>query len=121
VRAFTRFLGRSPDTTTARHYQLHLVGHGATLGSLNAVIAGPKFFLWAALYESDLMARPQPVRLPRVLSVVLNSDEVNHLVAATGNLKHQTAPSVVYGAGLRQWSGCAEGGDVDGIEQRLTL
>jgi len=43
----------------------------------------------------------QPVRVPRVLPVVLSPDEVRRLIEAAGNLKHQTALSVAYGAGLR--------------------
>jgi integrase len=33
--------------------------------------------------------------------VVLSREEVARLIAAAGNLKHQTALSVAYGAGLR--------------------
>jgi integrase len=43
----------------------------------------------------------QPVRVPRILPVVLSPDEVRRLIEAAGNLKHQTALSVAYGAGLR--------------------
>lgn len=123
VREFTRFLGRSPDTTTVedlRRYQLHLVDHGVSPVSLNAAITGLKFFFEITLHEPDLMARMQPVRVPRVLPVVLSPDEVGRLIAATGNLKHQTALSVAYGAGLRASEVVAlKVGDVDG--QRMTL
>jgi integrase/recombinase XerD len=68
--------------------------------SLNAVITGLKFFFDITLNQPELMARIQPVRVPRTLPVVLSPDEVARLIAA-GNLKHQTALSVVYGAGLR--------------------
>ncbi|MGF6413480.1 site-specific recombinase XerD [Paraburkholderia sp. MM5482-R2] len=43
----------------------------------------------------------QPVRVPRILPVVLSPDEVRRLIEAAGNLKHQTTLSVAYGAGLR--------------------
>lgn len=123
VREFTRFLGRSPDTATVedlRRYQLHLVDHGVSPVSLNAAITGLKFFFEITLHEPDLMARMQPVRVPRVLPVVLSPDEVGRLIAATGNLKHQTALSVAYGAGLRASEVVAlKVGDVDG--QRMTL
>src|SRR5471030_3547115 len=104
VRQFTVFLGRSPDTATVgnlRRYQLHLVDHGVSPVSLNAAITGLKFFFEITLHEPDLMARMQPVRVPRTLPVVLSPDEVGRLIAATGNLKHQTALSVAYGTGLR--------------------
>src|ERR1700759_1255171 len=88
VREFTRFLGRSPDTATVenlRRYQLHLVAHGGSPVSLNAAITGLKFFFEITLHEPDLMARMQPVRVPRVLPVVLSPTEVGSLIAATGN------------------------------------
>jgi integrase/recombinase XerD len=67
------------------------------------------------------MARMQPVRVPRTLPVVLSPDEVRRLIAATGNLKHQTAPSVAYGAGLRASEVVAlKVGDVDRIEMNAS-
>jgi integrase/recombinase XerD len=123
VREFSRFLGRSPDTATVedlRGYQLHLADHGTLPVSLNAAITGLKFFFEITLHEPDLMARMQPVRVPRTLPVVLSPDEVGRLIAATGNLKHQTALSVAYGAGLRAGEVVAlKVGDVD--SQRMTL
>ena len=104
VREFSRYLRRSPDTATVedlRGYQLHLVDHGTSPVSLNAAITGLKFFFGITLQEPELMARMQPVRVPRTLPVVLSPDEVRRLIAATGNLKHQTALSVAYGTGLR--------------------
>ncbi|WP_410450771.1 tyrosine-type recombinase/integrase [Paraburkholderia sp. UCT2] len=104
VREFSRYLGRSPDTATVedlRGYQLDLVDHGTSPVSLNAAITGLKFFFETTLHEPELMARMQPVRVPRTLPVVLSPDEVRRLIAATGNLKHQTALSLAYGTGLR--------------------
>jgi integrase/recombinase XerD len=82
VRQFTEFLGRAPDTTTVedlRRYQLHLVDHGVSPVSLNAAITGLKFFFEITLHDPDLMARMQPVRVPRTLPVVLSPDEVARL------------------------------------------
>ena len=104
VRQLAAFLGRSPDTATVedlRRYQLHLVDHGTSPVSLNATITGLKFFFEVTLDQGELMAKMQPVRVPRTLPVVLSRDEVARLIAATRNLKHQTALSVAYGAGLR--------------------
>ena len=53
------------------------------------------------LDRSELMAKMKPVFVPRTLPVVLSREEVGSLIAATKNLKHQTALSVAYGAGLR--------------------
>jgi integrase/recombinase XerD len=104
VRRLAAFLGRAPDTVTVedlRRYQLHLVDHGTSPISINAAITGLKFFFEVTLDRSELIAKMRPVRVPRKLPVVLSPDEVARLIAAAGNLKHQTALSVAYGAGLR--------------------
>ena len=123
VRQFALYLGRSPDTASAedlRNYQLHLVDHGISPVSLNAAISGLKFFFDITLDHQELMARMQPVRVPRTLPVVLSPEEVSRLIAAAGNLKHQTALSVAYGAGLRASEVVAlKVGEVD--SQRMTL
>jgi integrase/recombinase XerD len=123
VRQFAGFLGRSPDTASVedlRRYQLHLVDHGTSPISLNAAITGLKFFFDVTLDDGELMAKMQPVRVPRTLPVVLSREEVARLIAATGNLKHQTALSVAYGTGLRASEVVAlKVGDVD--SQRMTL
>jgi len=101
---FAAFLGRSPVTASTedlRRYQLHLVDHGISPVSLNAAITGLKFFFEVTLGDAQRMAKMRPVRVPRTLPVVLSPDEVARLLAAAGNLKHQTALAVAYGAGLR--------------------
>src|SRR6266542_2491225 len=101
VQRFAAYLGRSPDTATVedlRRYQLHLVDLGTSPVSLNAAITGLKFFF----------------------EVTLGQGEVARLIAATRNLKHQTALSVAYGAGLRVSEVVAlKVGDID--SQRMTL
>ena len=123
VRQFAGFLGRSPDTASVedlRRYQLHLVDQGVSPISLNAAITGLKFFFEVTLDHGELMYKMQPVRVPRTLPVVLSREEVARLIAAAGNLKHQTALSVAYGAGLRASEVVAlKVGDID--SQRMTL
>jgi site-specific recombinase XerD len=123
VRRFTAFLGRSPDTATVeelRRFQLHLVDSGTSPVSLNAAITGLKFFFEVTLGQPDLMAKMQPVRVPHTVPVVLSREEVARLIAAASNLKHQTALSVAYGAGLRASEVIAlKVGDID--SQRMTL
>jgi len=123
VRNFTKYLGRAPDTASVeelRNYQLHLVDHGISPASLNAAISGLKFFFNVTLDRSDLMAKMQPVHLPRKLPVILSREEVSRLIAAAGNLKHQTALAVAYGTGLRVNEVVAlKVGDID--SQRMTL
>ena len=104
VRQFTRYLRRSPDTATIedlRNYQLYLVDRGASAISLNAAITGLKFFFGVTLDRGAVMAKMQHVFVPRRLPAVLSRAEVKRLIAAADNLKHQTALSVAYGAGLR--------------------
>jgi len=104
VKRLTRFLGRSPDTATIedlRRFQLFLVDQGASPVTLNATITGLKFFFDVTLDRGELMAKMQPVYMPRTLPVVLSRDEVSRLIVAAGNLKWQTALSVAYGTGLR--------------------
>jgi site-specific recombinase XerD len=123
VRQLAGYLGRSPDTATVedlRNYQLHLVDHGTSPVSLNAAITGLKFFFEVTVDRAELMAKMQPVHVPRTLPVVLSREEAARLIAAAGNLKHQTALSVAYGAGLRASEvAVLKVSDVD--SQRMTL
>jgi integrase/recombinase XerD len=123
VRRFTAFVGRAPDTATVedlRRFQLHLVDSGTSPVSLNAAITALKFFFEVTLGQGELMAKMQPVRVPRTLPVVLSRGEVSRLIAAARNLKHQTALSVAYGAGLRASEVVSlKVSDID--SQRMTL
>jgi site-specific recombinase XerD len=123
VRGLAQYLGRSPDTATVedlRRYQLHLVDAGTSPISLNAAITGLKFFFEVTLRQPERMAGMKPVRVPRNPPVVLSPEEVARLIEAAGNLKHQTALAVAYGAGLRVSEVVAlKVGDID--SQRMTL
>ncbi len=123
VRNFAKYLGRSPDAATVedlRQYQLHLVDHGISPSSLNAAISGLKFFFDVTLDRGEVMAKMQPVHLPRKLPVILSREEVGRLIAAAGNLKHQTALALAYGTGLRVTEVVSlKVGDID--SQRMTL
>lgn len=123
VRNFTKYLGRSPDMATVedlRNYQLHLVDHGISPASLNAAISGLKFFFTVTLDREEVMAKMQPVHLPRKLPVILSRKEVRRLIAAARNLKHQTALALAYGTGLRVNEVVSlKVGDID--SQRMTL
>ena len=79
VRQAGRLPARSPDTATVedlRNFQLHLVDQGTSPITLNATITGLKFFFDVTLDRSELMAKMQPVRVPRTLPVVLSREEV---------------------------------------------
>jgi site-specific recombinase XerD len=123
VRRFAAYLHRPPDTATVedlRNFQLHLVDEGTSPTTLNATITGLKFFCEITLDRAELTAKMQPVHVPRTLPVVLSREEVARLIAATGNLKHQTALSLAYGTGLRASEVVSlKVGDID--SQRMTL
>ncbi len=123
VRKFAQYLGRSPDTASVedlRNYQLHLVDHGTSPASLNSAISGLKFFFSVTLDRPELMAKMQPVHLPRKLPVILSPEEVKGLIAAAGNLKHQTALALAYATGLRVNEVVSlKVGDID--SERMTL
>jgi integrase/recombinase XerD len=98
------YLGRSPATASAedlRRYQLHCVDRGVSPITLNATITGLKFLFETTLDRADLMAKIRPVRVAHTLPVILSREEVGRLIEAARNLKHRTALSVAYGAGLR--------------------
>ena len=123
VRQFAAHLKRSPDTATAddlRLYQLYMIDHGTSAVSINNALSGLRFLFEHTLDHPELMRKMQPVPVPHKLPVVLSRDEVARLLAAVGNLKHQTALSVAYGAGLRVSEVCAlKVSDVD--SQRMAL
>jgi site-specific recombinase XerD len=123
VRSLTAFLGRSPDTATVedlRRFQLHMVDRGSSPITLNATITGLKFFFGVTLDRGELMAKMQPVHVPRTLPVVLSRDEVARLILAAPNQKYQTALSIAYGTGLRVSEVIAlKVSDID--SQRMTL
>jgi integrase/recombinase XerD len=123
VRKLAAYLGRSPDTATVedlRNFQLHLVDTGISPITLNATLTGLKFFFDITLGQIELMARMQPVKVPRTLPVVLSTEEVSRLIAAARSVKHQAALSVAYGAGLRASEVISlKISDVD--SQRMTL
>ena len=104
VRNFASYLHRSPDTATAedlRNYQLYLIDQGISPASLNVAITGLKFFFDITVGDTERIGKMQPVQVPRKLPVILSREEVRRLIAASNNLKHQTALAVAYGTGLR--------------------
>ena len=123
VRRLAKYLHRHPETATAeelRSFQLHLVDQGVSPITLNATITGLKFFFEVTVGHREVMAKMQPVHVPRTLPIILSREEVGRLIAASGNLKHQTALAVAYGAGLRASEVTAlKVGDID--SQRMTL
>jgi len=101
---FARFFSRSPDLASPedlRAFQLRLVEQGVSSTTINATIAGLKFFFGVSLEHPSALKRMSPVRTPQKLPRVLSVDQVTRLLHAATNLKHRAALSVAYGAGLR--------------------
>ena len=104
VAGFAAFLERSPSTATAediRRFQIQQSERGMNPPAMNSTVAALRFFFNHTVDRPDLARKLIRLRYPRKLPVVLSSDEVAHLLAATTCLKHRAALSVAYGAGLR--------------------
>jgi integrase/recombinase XerD len=125
VRHFAGWLHRSPDTASAedlRRYQLHCVDRGVSPITLNATITGLKFFFEVTMNRPELMAKMRPVRVARTLPVILSREEVSRLIDSARTLKHRTALSVAYGAGLRVSEVVAlKVGDIDSTRMLLRV
>jgi integrase/recombinase XerD len=125
VRHFAGWLQRSPDTASAedlRRYQLHCVDRGVSPITLNAAITGLKFFFEVTMNRPDLMTKMRPVRVARTLPVILSREEVSRLIDSARTLKHRTALSVAYGAGLRVSEVVAlKVGDIDSTRMLLRV
>jgi integrase/recombinase XerD len=107
IEAFTRFLGRSPDTATPedlRRFQVHEMEQGAKPPKMNTQVSALRFFLKTTLGRLDLVHNLARVEYPRKLPRVLSPEDVARLLeAAPGpGLKYKAALSVAYGAGLRR-------------------
>ena len=104
VEKFAKFLGRSPDESTAedvRAFLIHELDRG--LSRSYCVIqqnALRHLYLDTLGRTDELQAIPRPKR-ERRLPVVLSREEVRRLFAVTGNLKHKALLMVAYDAGLR--------------------
>src|SRR5215217_3339724 len=104
VRAFTTFLGRSPDRAEPedlRRYQLHLASLGASYARMNQASTALRFFFHVTLGRPGFGDRLARIAAPERLPVVLSPEEVALLLAHAPNLKYRAALSIAYGCGLR--------------------
>ena len=104
VSRFATFLGRSPDTATAKEVRRFQVEHcelGVPMPTMNSIVSALRFFFTQTLDRPDLSRKLVRTRHMRKLPVVLSQEEVARLLDATTCLKHQSALSAAYGAGLR--------------------
>jgi integrase/recombinase XerD len=104
VEKFARFLGRSPDQSTAedvRGVLIHELDRGLSRSYIVIQQNALRHLYLDTLGRTDeLQAIPRPKR-ERRLPVVLSREEVRRLFAVTGNLKHKALLMVAYDAGLR--------------------
>jgi site-specific recombinase XerD len=104
VAKFSRFFGRSPARLSledVRAYQVHLATNGISWPALNQTVCALRFFYGVTLGRGDLPERIPYAREPQKLPVVLSADEVVRFLEAVVGLKHRTALTTAYAAGLR--------------------
>jgi len=104
VELFSRFLGRSPDESTAedvRRYFVQLNERGLSRSYCVIQRNALRHLFEDTLGRTDeLQAVPRPKR-ERRLPVVLSREEVQRLFAIVENLKHKALLMTAYDAGLR--------------------
>jgi len=104
VEKFAKFLGRSPDESTAedvRGFLIHELDRGLSRSYIVIQQNALRHLYLDTLGRTDeLQSIPRPKR-ERRLPVVLSREEVRRLFAVTGNLKHKALLMVAYDAGLR--------------------
>jgi integrase/recombinase XerD len=104
VGRFATWLGRSPHAATAeevRQFQIDQQEAGVPVPTMNSIVAALRFFFTHTLDRPDLARKLVRTSHQRKIPVVLTLEEMKRLLEATTCLKHQTALSVAYGAGLR--------------------
>jgi site-specific recombinase XerD len=104
VEKFARFLGRSPDDSTAedvRAFLIHELDRGLSRSYCVVQRNALRHLYLDTLGRTDeLEAVPRPKR-ERRLPVVLSREEVQRLFSVVENLKHKALLMVAYDAGLR--------------------
>ena len=105
VRRFVAHFDRSPETLgreEARAYLHHLISErGLSKSTLHSVYSALKFFYETTLGQSwESFALPRP-KTSRKLPLVLSRQEVQMVIEAPRNLKHQALLTTIYSGGLR--------------------
>jgi integrase/recombinase XerD len=104
VRQLAEHFRRSPDQLDGndiRRYQVHLASEGIAWSTMNLTVCALRFFYGVTLGRTDLLARIPYARQPDKLPDILSPDEVIRFLESVPNLKHRTALTTAYAAGLR--------------------
>jgi site-specific recombinase XerD len=104
IKNLAGFVGRSPDTASfedIRRFQLQVAASGVGAGAINRNVSALRFFFRVTLKRYAIVEHTYLIHESRKLPVVLNPEEVAHLLDAAPGLKYKAALSVAYGAGLR--------------------
>jgi len=104
VRRFAEHFGRSPAELGPEHirgFQVHLKDNGASMATLQNVVAALRFLYRVTLgkeWTTEMIPYPKP---PRKLPIVLSQKEVQALLGAAKNIREKAMLTTCYGGGLR--------------------
>jgi len=113
VKAFTAFVGRSPDMAIAedlRLFQLDQRQKHVGVSTINTAVSALRFFFTATLDRPEMGRHLCVTHEPRKIPVVLSPEEVARFIEAARRaesaplarrIKYKAAFSAAYGAGLR--------------------
>lgn len=104
VKAFTAFVGRSPDMAIAedlRLFQLDQRQKHVGVSTINTAVSALRFFFTATLDRPEMGRHLCVAHEPRKIPVVLSPEEVARFIEAAPSIKYKAAFSAAYGAGLR--------------------
>ena len=100
---FLDFCGKSAravDAQDVKNFLLFLKGQNYTNTSLNLVISALKFYYEQVLKRRLFFSVTRPKR-EKHLPQVLSKSQIQSLIRAAANIKHQLLLSLLYGSGLR--------------------
>lgn len=104
VEKFSVHFSCSPDKLDfedARQYQLDMVSRGLQATTINAAMAGLRFFYKVTMRLDRVSDHIPYMRKSDKLPVVLSKSEVEQFLQAIPSLKYRTAFSTIYATGLR--------------------
>jgi len=105
VERLAEYYDRSPDRISAeevRDFLLHLLDEKKLQWStVNRIYAGIRFLYVEVMQRADIRHGISMRIAPKPLPVILSTDEIRRLLAATSNTKHRMLLMTAYSAGLR--------------------